>query len=159
MALMTYILLSGAVAGSKGRFDPELLSIAASQGRFIPAGPQSAMTDQIASFFYSCSIGDHLFRVLLYKTRMLFIEYSRRWSSDRLGSLFGIQICRVSRFPRISWVQKSNWTTVDDFWLVHTSSIIVSLLASLAGLRSSICWAIFVYVFAANAFFLVCWWS
>jgi hypothetical protein len=32
MALMTYILLSGAVAGSKGRFDPELLSIAASQG-------------------------------------------------------------------------------------------------------------------------------
>ncbi|EFP85105.2 hypothetical protein PGT21_003262 [Puccinia graminis f. sp. tritici] len=104
MALMTYILLSGAVAGSKGRFDPELLSIAASQALGI-----------IFLEFCCIKLGCYLLNIQ--------------------GDGAVIDLVAYSGYKFVG--------------------IIVSLLASLAGLRSSICWAIFVYVFAANAFFLL----
>ncbi|KAI7940574.1 hypothetical protein MJO28_012859 [Puccinia striiformis f. sp. tritici] len=104
MALMTYILLSGAVAGSKGRFDPELLSIAASQALGI-----------IFLEFCCIKLGCYLLNIQ--------------------GDGAVIDLVAYSGYKFVG--------------------IIVSLLASLAGLRSSICWAIFVYVFGANAFFLL----
>ncbi|PLW16471.1 hypothetical protein PCANC_18564 [Puccinia coronata f. sp. avenae] len=104
MALMTYILLSGAVAGSKGRFDPELLSIAASQAMGI-----------IFLEFCCIKLGCYLLNIQ--------------------GDGAVIDLVAYSGYKFVG--------------------IIVSLLASLIGFRSSICWAIFVYVFGANAFFLL----
>ncbi|KNZ50824.1 hypothetical protein VP01_421g7 [Puccinia sorghi] len=104
MALMTYILLSGAVAGSKGRFDPELLSIAASQALGV-----------IFLEFCCIKLGCYLLNIQ--------------------GDGAVIDLVAYSGYKFVG--------------------IIISLLASLIGFRSSICWAIFVYVFAANAFFLL----
>ncbi|CAH7672921.1 YIF1-domain-containing protein [Phakopsora pachyrhizi] len=104
MALMTYILLSGAVAGSKGRFDPELLSIAASQALGI-----------IFLEFCCIKLGCYLLNV----------------SGD--GAV--IDLLSYSGYKFVG--------------------IIVNVLASSVGLKSSICWVVFIYVFCSNAFFLL----
>lgn len=104
MAFMTYILLSGAVAGSKGKFDPELLSIAASQALGI-----------VFLEFCCIKLGCYLLNIQ--------------------GDGAVIDLVAYSGYKFVG--------------------IIVSLLASLIGFRSSICWAIFVYVFCSNAFFLL----
>lgn len=97
MAFTTYILLSGAVAGSKGRFDPELLSISASQGMHKASKSTFHLPRHIwvSSSFRLGSLGHHLFGILLHQARLLPPQHQWRWRGGRPGGLLRLQVCRV----------------------------------------------------------------
>ncbi|GAA96248.1 uncharacterized protein L969DRAFT_84100 [Mixia osmundae IAM 14324] len=104
MALVTYILLSGVVAGSESRFHPELLGVTASKSLGI-----------VFLEFLVIKLGCYLLNIGGEGTVVDLLAYS--------GYKF--------------------------------VGIIITLLAGLVKLRGWMYWSIFIYVFSANAFFLL----
>lgn len=93
----------------------------------------------------------HFHRILLHQARVLSPEHFGRRRRRGPASLQRVQVRRVrflSGFARCFGGKRQRLR-------ISARRIVVSLSVSLLQLRASINWAVFVYVFCANAFFLV----